>query len=194
MRTIFAQTFPVIIVALAGPLLSFGVFAQPLTPQLPTPPPMRVVARDDRAQLSATKDAKARVRRTIELAEARLTHMETLTSHKKFEQASETLGNYLALIEDAMQFIGEMPRDKNSTRDLYRRLDIALRAQIPRLAVMRRDTPSDYAIHLKSAEEFARDTRTEALESFYGHTVLRESPEKKAADANKVAPTDNKRP
>lgn len=155
---------------------------------------MRVVARDDRAQLSATKDAKARVRRTIELAEARLTHMETLTSHKKFEQASETLGNYLALIEDAMHFIGEMPRDKNSTRDLYRRLDIALRAQIPRLAVMRRDTPSDYAIHLKSAEEFARDTRTEALESFYGHTVLRESPEKKAADANKVAPTDNKRP
>ena len=193
MRTTFAQTFSVLFVALATPLLSFEVFAQPLTPQLPTPPPMRFVARDDRSQLTTTKDAKARVRLTIELAEARLAHMESLTSHKEFEKASEVLGTYLGLIEDAMRFIGEMPREKNNTRDLYRRLDIALRAQIPRLAVMRRDTPSDYAIHLKTAEEFARNTRTEALESFYGHTVLREDLEKKA-DANKANQEDNKRP
>lgn len=193
MRTTFAQTFSVFFVALASPLLSFNAFAQPLTPQLPTPPPMRFVARDDRSRLTTTKDAKARMRLTIELAEARLVHMEALTSHKEFEKASEVLGTYLGLIEDAMRFIGGMPREKNSTRDLYRRLDIALRAQIPRLAVMRRDTPSDYAIHLKTAEEFARNTRTEALESFYGHTVLREDPEKKA-DANKTNPQDNKRP
>ena len=193
MRTTFAQTFSVLLVALASPLLSFHTFAQPLTPQLPTPPPMRFVARDDRTQLASSKDAKARVRLTIELAQARLAHMESLTSHKEFEKASEALGAYLGLIEDAMQFIGGMPREKNSTRDLYRRVDIALRAQIPRLAVMRRVTPSDYAIHLKSAEEFARNTRTEALESFYGHTVLREDPEKKA-DANKATPQDNRRP
>ena len=154
---------------------------------------MRVVARDDRSQLATAKDAKGRVRLTIELAEARLTRMEELTSQKKFEQASEALGTYLGLIEDVMRFIGGMPRDKNSTRDLYRRFDIALRAQIPRLAVMRRDTPTDYAMHLKSGEEFARNMRTEALESFYGHTVLREDPQKKA-DANKTTPQDNKRP
>ena len=46
---------------------------------------------------------------------------------------------------------------------------------------------------VSSAEEFARNTRTEALESFYGHTVLKLPPEKKA-DANKTAPQDNKRP
>ena len=193
MRTTFAKTFSVLFVVLASPLLSFEVFAQPLTPQLPTPPPMRFVARDDKSKLTTTRDAKARVKLTVELAEARLVHMEELTSHKEFEKASEVLGTYLGLIEDAMRFIGGMPREKNSTRDLYRRLDIALRAQIPRLAVMRRDTPSDYAIHLKTAEEYARNTRTEALESFYGHTVLREDPEKKA-DANKAAPQDNKRP
>jgi hypothetical protein len=193
MRTTFAQAFSVLFVALASPLLSFDTFAQPLTPQLPTPPPMRFVARDDRSQLTNTRDPKARVRLTIELAEARLIHMEALTFHKEFEKASEVLGTYLGLIEDVMRFIGGMPRDKNSTRDLYRRLDIALRAQIPRLAVMRRETPSDYAIHLKTGEEFARNTRTEALESFYGHTVLREDLEKKA-DANKANPQDTKRP
>lgn len=155
---------------------------------------MRFVARADRSQLTTTtRDAKARVKLTIELADARLGHIESLTSQKDFEKASEALGTYLGLIEDVMRFIGGMPREKTSTRDLYRRLDIALRAQIPRLAVMRRDTPSDYAIHLKTAEEFARNTRTEALESFYGNTVLREDPETKA-DAHKATPQDNKRP
>lgn len=193
MRTTFAKTFSVLFVALASPLLSFEVSAQPLTPQLPTPPPMRFIAREDKSQLLTTRDAKSRVKLTIELADARLVHIESLTSQKDFEKASEALGTYLGLIEDVMRFIGGMPREKTSTRDLYRRLDIALRAQIPRLAVMRRDTPSDYAIHLKTAEEFARNTRTEALESFYGNTVLREDPEKQA-DAHKATPQDNKRP
>lgn len=154
---------------------------------------MRFVAHDDRAQLNNAKDAKGRVRLTIELAETHLTHMEQLTSHKMFAEASEALGNYLGLIEDAMHYVSGMPPDKNSTRDLYRRLDIALRAHIPRLAVMRRDTPAEFSLHLKAAEEFARNTRAEALESFYGHTVLRERPEAKA-DAEKTAAQDNKRP
>ena len=169
--------------------------AQPKAPQLPTPPPMRFVARDDRSQLTAAKDAKSRVRLTIELADTRLGKVEALTAVKQFEQASEALGNYLGLIEDAKRFIGSLIQDKNSTRDLYRRLDIALRAQIPRLAVMRRDTPADYSIHIKEAEEFVRTTRTEALESFYGHTVLREdSNAEKKSGANKNSPQDNKRP
>lgn len=193
MRFTLAKTLSVLFVAWITPLLSTEIIAQPTNPQLPSPPPMRFVARDDRSQLNDTKDPKARVRLTIDLAETHLTHMEELTSHKRFEQASEVLGNYLGLIEDVMHFVGALPQDKNGTRDLYRRLDIALRAQIPRLAVMRRDTPAEYSLHLRAAEEFARNTRSQALESFYGHTVLRERSETKA-DANKTAPQDNRRP
>ncbi len=127
---------------------------------------------------------------TIELTDERLSKMEQLTSQKSFPEASEVLGNYLGLIEDVMRFIGSMTKDKNSTRDLYRHLDIALRAQIPRLAVMRRVTPADYSIHLKTAEEFVKDTRDTALDSFYGHTVLREPPNNDA----KIASPENKRP
>ena len=151
---------------------------------------MRFLLPEDRSQLTATKDPKARVRLTITLTEARLARMEQLTAEKSFPEASEALGNYLALIEDAMQFVGGMTKDKNSTRDLYRRLDIALRAQIPRLAVMRRDTPAEYSVHLKAAEEFVRSTRSDALDSFYGHTVLRDPPN---SNANISSP-ENKRP
>jgi hypothetical protein len=187
-----AHIFSAIMVTLAGSFLPSLASAQPSTPQLPTPPPMRFVARDERSQLTTAKDAKARVRLSIELAEARLTQMEESTAQRKHEETAEALGGYLGLVEDVMKFIGTLPRDKNSTRDLYRRLDLALRAHLPRLAVMRRETPSEHAIHLKAAEEFTRDTRSEALEIFYGNTVLREPPAK--ADANKATPRDNKRP
>lgn len=155
---------------------------------------MRFVAHEDKSQLTNAKDAKARVRLTIELADSRLTRMEGLTSQKNFAQASEVLGNYLALIENAMHFMGSMPQDKNNTRDLYRRLDIALRAQIPRLAVMRRDTPADYSVHLKAAEEFVRNARSQALDSFYGHTVLREGAGQNKSDAKNSSPENSKRP
>jgi hypothetical protein len=167
-----------------------SLFAQPRSPQMPAPPPMRFVSRDERSQLTATKDSKSRLRITLELAEAHLGRAEESTTQKKFEQASEELGRYLGLIDDVRQVLSALDRDRNSTRDLYRRFDIALRAQVPRLAVMRRTTPADYAVHLKAAEEFARETRTEALESFYGHSVLREDPD----NQKKPEPEGNKRP
>src|SRR5436853_2661843 len=113
---------------------------QPRGPQMPAPPPMKFVSRDERSQLCAARDPKARLRTTIELAESHLSDAENRTLQKKYDHASEELGSYLGLINDALDFIGGMNHDKNSTRDLYRRLDISLRAQVPRLAVMRRTT------------------------------------------------------
>ena len=185
----FSSALPFTIVLL---VFATNARAQPATPEMPAPPPMRFVTHNDRSQLNSTRDPKARVRLTIDLAEGHLARMEQLTAEKSFERAQEVLGNYLGLIEDVMSFVGSMAPDKNSTRDLYRRLDIALRAQIPRLAVMRRDTPADFSIHLKAAEEFVRNTRTEALDSFYSHTVLRELPVKKEDARN--SSQDNKRP
>lgn len=131
----------------------------------------------------------------MNLAADHLTRAENFTADKKFAQASEELGSYLGLIDEAVGFLKGLARDKGSTRDLYRHLDIALRAQIPRIAVMRRSTPADYAANLKALEEYARDMRAEVLEAFYGHTVLREDSEyQKKANKSKNPPEENKRP
>ena len=168
---------------------------QPRSPQMPAPPPMRFVSRDERAELSASRDSKSRLRRSIELAEQHLNQAENFTSQKKFDQASEEIGHYLGLIDDARQLLAGMNHDKNNTRDLYRHLDTALRKEVPRLAVMRRTTPAEYALNIKAAEEYVRDTREEALDSFYGHTVLRDRGDnEKKPDKSKDAPPENKRP
>jgi hypothetical protein len=195
-RKTIVLTLP--LVGLLGAVSAAAQFQQPHSPQLPVPPPMKFISRDERARLDANSDPKARTRAAIDLAEQRLARAEEFTLARRYEAASQQLGCYLALVDDTMYFLSRLNSDKGKTRDLYRYLDIALRAHIPRLAVLRRSTPAEYAVNIKIAEEFARNTRTEALEAFYGRTVLRESsespkkPEKPAKEANSVQ--DTKRP
>jgi hypothetical protein len=57
---------------------------------------------------------------------------------------------------------------------------------------MRRITPLEFAVWIKKVEDFARAGRTEALNSFYGHTVVREPQKEKAEE--KAKPDDNPTP
>ena len=149
--------------------------AQPSPTPLTAPPPIKVITREEHSQIEqAGSDAKQRLRVTIQLAGARLTRAEQLTAQGNYDEASAEIGSYHALIEDVLAFLSSIKRDNNKTRDLYKRLEIALRADGPRLTTMRRTTPLEYAVWIKKVEEFARDSRTEALNSFYGHTVVRE--------------------
>jgi hypothetical protein len=135
-------------------------------------PPMKFVSRNERTQLSATRDAKARARATIELAEVRLARAEQLTAEQKYIAASGELGAYQGLIEDALDYLDDITKNDNKLRDTYKRLELALRTHCMRLEAIRRVTPSEYAVHIKAICECARNARTEALNSFYGDTVV----------------------
>lgn len=150
--------------------------------QLPAPPPMRFISKEEQTQVAEAREGKVRLRITIALAEGHLSNAEALTSQERYDSASAELGRYTALVEDALKFLGQMSRESNRTRDLYKRLELALRADSPRLTSLRRITPLDYAIRIKEIEDFTRKGRTEALNSFYGQTVVREGRQKKPAD------------
>ena len=137
------------------------------------PPPAKVITREERAQLNQAKDEKARIKLSIELAETHLANAENHTSQQQYEGAAAEAGMYWALIEDALGFMKSVDRKGNKRRDLYKRLELALRAHGPRWATMRRNTPAEYAVWIKELEEFARNGRTEALNSFYDNTVIR---------------------
>jgi len=155
---------------------------EPPVQQLTAPPPPKVISRDEREQIDASKDSKARIKLILTLAENHLLAAEQFTSHPNFEAASGEVGKYHALIDEALKFAASQPHDSNRTRDLYKRIELALRAQGPRLTSMRRTTPLEFAVWIKEVEEFARKGRTEALDSFYGHTVLREPAKMPASD------------
>jgi hypothetical protein len=157
-----------------GRVLAQEPKVQPIT----SPPPLKAISAEDHSQLEQAKDSKARVRKTIELAELHLKQAEARTAEAQYDLASAELGRYQALIDDVLRFLSGFSRDSNKTRDHYKRVELALRAHGPRLTSMRRSTPLEYAVWIKEIEEFARSGRTEALNSFYGHTVVRESSQK----------------
>ena len=140
------------------------------------PPPLKIVTRQDRLQLEEEKDTKDRVRLSLALAESHLASAELQTSHLNYDEAAAEAGKYWALVEDVFIFLSKQKVDSNKTRDLYKRVELTLRAHGPRLSIMRRSTPAAYAIWIKETEDFARQGRTEALNSFWGHTVVRDRP------------------
>lgn len=163
----------------------------------PPPPPLKIVPRQDRVQLDAEKDIKSRVRLTLALAEAHLASAELQTSHMNYDEAAAEAGRYGALLEDVFIFLSKQKTDSNKTRDLYKRVELALRAHGPRLSIMRRSTPAAYAVFIRETEDFARQGRTEALNSFYGHTVVRDRPSaeqrpSRTSVQNNVSPPEKK--
>jgi hypothetical protein len=172
------KIFALLLVLLCAP----AVFAQEEQPKpspqptpLTAPPPFKMIVKEERAEMDATtKDASKRLKLTMEFAGGHLTRAEQHTARGDFEAASAEVGMYHALIENELEFLSTFKRDSNKTRDLYKRLEMALRADGPRLTAMRRITPLEFAVWIKQVEDFARDGRTEALNSFYGHTVVRD--------------------
>jgi hypothetical protein len=160
--------------------------AQPQATPLPAPPPFKMIVKEERAAIEQTKDTGRRLKLTIEYAGGHLMRAEQHTARENYEAASAEIGMYHALIESALAFLSTTKRDSNKTRDLYKRLELSLRADGPRLTAIRRITPLEFAVWIKKVEDFAREGRTEALNSFYGHTVVRE-PEKK--EKPKESPT-----
>lgn len=163
---------------------------QPQPTPLTAPPPFKTIVKEEREQIEGTNDSSKRLKLTIELANGHLSRAEQHTAREDYEAASAEVGMYHALIESALHFLSTSKRDSNKTRDLYKHLELALRADGPRLTAMRRVTPLEFAVWIKQVEDFARDGRTEALNSFYGHTVVHDKTgDDKSTEKPKEAPT-----
>src|SRR5215211_4361571 len=163
--------------------------AQPQATPLPAPPPFKMIVKEERDAIELTKDSGRRLKLTIEYSGGHLTRAEQHTARENYEAASAEIGMYHALVESALAFLNTFKRDSNKTRDLYKRLELALRSDGPRLTAMRRITPLEFAVWIKKVEDFARAGRTEALNSFYGHTVVREPQKPDNGDKPKESPT-----
>jgi hypothetical protein len=150
-----------------------------VVPPQPAPPPMRYVPDQLRAQLdSVSSKPKDRLRLTLELMEQYLAHSEQHTAAQRFDPAAADLGVYLALTDDALASLGRVGRSREgkvdgSTRDLYKRLELALNRHTARIESVRRATPELYARNVLEAFRHARARRTEALDAFFVETVVR---------------------
>ena len=150
------------------------------------PPPMKFVSHAERQQLSSAHDVKTRTRASLELAELRLKRAEELTTALQYDAASSELGCYQGLMEDAMKYLSQMNTDTGKMRDIFKRVELALRAHGIRIEAIRRVTPAEYGVNIKPIADYTRGARTEALNYFYGDTVVREEAKAPAGESVKA--------
>lgn len=159
--------------------------------QQTVPPPMKLISKDALAQLSTARTPKERTRAAIELAESRISRAEELTTRQQYDEAAGELGIYQGIVEDSLRYLGEVKPNNSKLRDIYKRLELALRAISARIESIRRVTPVDYAVNIKPIIEYTRHARTQALDSFYGDTVLRENSNAEAKPSTTETPKDS---
>jgi hypothetical protein len=169
------------------------------------PPPMRYMPPDVRQRLEDAKDAKARARLSMEIAEERLARAAQLAGEDRFEASTAEIGIYEAVVEDAVRTLHASTgagKVNNKFRDIFKRVEITLRSHVTRLESIRRALPERHAVYLKDSIDFVRDRRDQALSAFYSDSVIREprrpettTPEGERATTNAAAqPDPDKKP
>jgi hypothetical protein len=141
------------------------------------PPPLRYMPPDVRQRLEGAKDSKARARLGIEVAEERLVRAAQHADEARFEAATAEIGVYEAIIEDTVRTLHTSSgagKVNNKFRDIFKRIEISLRAHVTQLESIRRALPERHAVYVKDAIEFTRDRRDQALSAFYSDSVIRE--------------------
>ena len=164
--------------------LSVAAFAQTAGQADEGAPPKKYIPEGLRAQLSASKNIKERVKLTIVLAEEKLRGAAAHTDAERYAEAGGELGIYQALVDDAITYVKRHGRDDNKTRDIFKRLELALRSHVPRIESLRRATPSEEAVYVRDCIEFVRLARARALESFFDDDVIEVPPPKKKDRTN----------
>ena len=166
-----------IMLACAGARAQDGAAQTPQAQRDAGPPPIRYMPSDVRQRLDGAKDAKARARLSMEIAEERLTLAAQLADQDKFEAVTAEIGVYEAVVEDTVRTLHSSTgggKVNNKFRDIFKRVEITLRSHVTRLESIRRLLPERHAVYLKDAIDFVRDRRDLALSAFYSDSVIRE--------------------
>ena len=170
-----------VVICAARPLVAQGE-------EDPIPPPPKVVAAEDSTILEALPKPEDYAKRAVELLEKRLKRAEEVTAQQDFQTAMEELGRYQGLVTHTLAFL--KPFGVKGLRKPFRTLEIGLRAHIPRIEGIRRQTPVAYGVHVRAIGEYTREARGQALDAFFAETVLAEDQAHSKTKVGKEKPDD----
>jgi len=162
---------------LAFSLLS-GVSVSAQEEEIPAnlaPPPVKVISKEERSALGGLNDVKDRTKLAIDLMEARLRKAETLNTSESYSDCLNELGSFNALMNDTLKFLNRNDDGRGKVMGTFKKFEMALRAFMPRIELIRRELPDNFEFHVRSLLRTVRDTRAKAVEPFFSSTVVPDS-------------------
>ena len=141
-------------------------------PENLAPPAIKVISKEEKSALASISDIKNRTKLTIELMEARLKKAEALNAEEGFSAILNELGGFQALMNDAFSYINRNGGSGGKMLDTFKRFEMALRAFMPRIELIRREMPDSYGYHVKKLLISVRDARSKAVAPLFSTTVV----------------------
>jgi hypothetical protein len=136
------------------------------------PPPPAIVTKEERANLAAQSDLKAKTKLALEYMNTRLAEAERLNATNDFDGLFRELGRYRGLLDHTLGFLHIGNQDDKKVLDNYKRLEISLRSSMIRIEAIRRELPVRYEDYVHGLVKYLRSAREKALEPQFGTTVL----------------------
>jgi len=136
------------------------------------PPPLKIASKEEIRQLNAETDIKKRTKLALDLMEIRLKKAETLNSQEQYSEMFDELGGFHALIDKALDFLDRNDNGGGKVLNNFKRMEISLRAFLPRLEIIRRDLPAKYEFYVRDLAKSVRRARSKAIEPLFSDTVV----------------------
>lgn len=157
-------------------VFSLGITAFAQQPEITNiteiaPPPLKILSKTEKKQLDEVTDLKKRTILALELMDAKLKKIEELDNQNEFAKMYEELGGFHALMDYTLNFLYRNNANRKNLNNL-KRYEMGLRTFPPRIEVIRRELPIKYESYLRELLKIIRDTRSKAIEPFFGNTVV----------------------
>lgn len=139
------------------------------------PPPLKIISKEETRQLNAETDIKKRTKLALDLMEIRLKKAENLNSQERYSEMFDELGGFHALVDKTLDFLDRNDNGGGKVLNNFKRVEISLRAFLPRLELIRRDLPERYELFVRDLAKSVRKARARAIEPFFGDTVVKDN-------------------
>lgn len=136
------------------------------------PPPMRIMSKDERAQLSAKKGPKDRVVLGLQMMNTRLKRAESSNVAGNFLEMYAEFGAFQAIMDDTLQYLLRSDGGRGRALRHLKRFEIGIRGLMPRVEVIRRELPLHYEPYMRDLLRDMSKARSRAIEPFFGNTVV----------------------
>lgn len=148
--------------------------AQETEQQDTAPPPLKIISKEETRQLSQETDVKKRTKLALELMEIRLKKAEELNAQQRFSEMFDELGCFHALIDKSIKFLDENDHGGGKILNNFKRVEMSLRAFLPRIELIRRDLPEKYEFYVRALAKQVRQARSKAIEPFFDGSVVKD--------------------
>ncbi len=134
------------------------------------PPPLNILTKNEKKQLDAETKMKNRTKLALELMEIRLEKSAKFLESNKYRDSLNELGGFQALVRNTLKYLKQYEGRKASLKN-FKRFEMTLRGFLPKLELIRREMPIEYSYHVRQMMKFVHDTRSKAIEPFYGDVI-----------------------